>query len=172
MAFPDRPVSPQWRYILLSLVGVYEMLFLLNPSPAPAATSSISSALFADPALGTQTSLFSALWPRRVAYQHVRFLHSLFVLCSFALSNIVPVLFPSPTPEMQEQWITNEAKQILLQANAISQEGAPWCSSPHTRGTLTSLQQQHKCRRSCTPPTAHKARRSRSWASSRPQTTS
>ena len=134
MAFPDRPVSPQWRYILLSLVGVYEMLFLLNPSPAPAATSSISSALFADPALGTQTSLFSALWPRRVAYQHVRFLHSLFVLCSFALSNIVPVLFPSPTPEMQEQWIVNEAKQILLQANAISQEGAPWCSfSHHTR---------------------------------------
>ena len=99
------------------------MLFLLNPSPAPAATSSISSALFADPALGTQTSLFAVLWPRPVAYQHVRFLHALFVLCSFALSNVVPVLFPVPSEEARERALVQEAQAILQLSNAMSQEG-------------------------------------------------
>ncbi|KAI0740977.1 hypothetical protein C8Q76DRAFT_689652 [Earliella scabrosa] len=111
-----------WRYILLALIAVYEMLFILNPSPAPQASSTLSSALFSDPTDEAHTTLFTFFWPRRVAYQHIRFLHSLFVLCSFALSNVVPVLFPSPTPEMTEKWILNEAQQIVAHANAIAQE--------------------------------------------------
>ncbi|RDX39575.1 DnaJ-domain-containing protein [Lentinus brumalis] len=111
-----------WRYLILALTAVYEMLYILNPSPAPASASSFSSTLFADPTAAAHTSLFSFLWPRRVAYQHVRFLHSLFVLASFALSNVVPALFPAPTPEMEAQHIVNEAQQILLQSRAISHE--------------------------------------------------
>ncbi|RDX43389.1 DnaJ-domain-containing protein [Lentinus brumalis] len=111
-----------WRYLILALTAVYEMLYILNPSPAPVSASSFSSTLFADPTAAAHTSLFSFLWPRRVAYQHVRFLHSLFVLASFALSNVVPALFPAPTPEMEAQHIVNEAQQILLQSRAISHE--------------------------------------------------
>lgn len=98
------------------------MLFILDPSPSPTSSAKLSSTLFADPTGETHTTLFSFFWPRRVAYQNVRFLHSLFVLGSFALSNVAPVLFPAATPEIQEKWIINEAQQILMHANAISQE--------------------------------------------------
>ncbi len=101
------------------------MLFILDPSPSPtsAAGSKLASMLFADPASTAHTSIFSLFWPRRVAYQHIRFLHSLFVLCSFALSNIAPVLFPQMSPEMEERVIISQAQQILQTANQISAEG-------------------------------------------------
>ena len=105
------------------------MLFILNPSPSPGSSSQLSSVLFTDPAQGTHTSLLTFFWPRRVAYQHIRFLHSLFVLCSFSLSNVVPVLFPTPSQEVQDKWVLAEAQQILHLANTISQECASACPS-------------------------------------------
>ena len=38
--------------------------------------------------------LLGVLFPDRVAFQHVLFLHQLFVFLSVALSRVVPVLFP------------------------------------------------------------------------------
>ena len=128
----------QWRYILLALIAVYEMLFILNPSPAPQASSTLSSALFSDPTDEAHTTLFTFFWPRRVAYQHIRFLHSLFVLCSFALSNVVPVLFPSLATEMQEMQILKGAQQILAHANAIAQL-TPCAPPPLPRSVLTDF---------------------------------
>ncbi|TBU27885.1 DnaJ-domain-containing protein [Dichomitus squalens] len=111
-----------WRYILLALISVYEMLFILDPSPSPGSASKLSSVLFADPASTAHTSFFTLFWPRRVAYQHIRFLHSLFVLCSFALSNVAPVLFPQPSREMEEKILLSQAQQILQLSNQISAE--------------------------------------------------
>ena len=51
------------------------------------------------------------------------FLHALFVLCSFALSNVVPVLFPVPSEEVRERALVQEAQAILQLSNAMSQEG-------------------------------------------------
>ena len=100
------------------------MLFILNPSPSQAAPTQLSAALFADPARGTHAGLLTFLWPRRVAYQHIRFLHALFVLCSFALSNVAPVLFPQPTREAEERVVVGRAQQILQLAGQISAEGS------------------------------------------------
>ena len=100
------------------------MLFILNPSPSQAAPTQLSAALFADPARGTHAGLLTFLWPRRVAYQHIRFLHALFVLASFALSNVVPVLFPTPSRELEEKWAAGEAQQILQLSGIVAQEGA------------------------------------------------
>ena len=108
------------------------MLFILDPSPSPASTtgSKLASVLFADPASTAHTSVFSLLWPRRVAYQHIRFLHALFVLCSFALSNVAPVLFPQPSAELAEKVIISQAQHILQMANQISAEGVFGTASP------------------------------------------
>ncbi|CAL1711494.1 unnamed protein product [Somion occarium] len=92
-----------WRYLLFAFMFVYELLFLLSPSPSPPSStaasslSSISSFLFSDSSSrsATKNSILSLLWPNRVAYQHVRFLHSLSILLSVAFSRVAPVLFPS-----------------------------------------------------------------------------
>ncbi|KAI0369078.1 DnaJ-domain-containing protein [Pilatotrama ljubarskyi] len=119
---PSSPVS-YWRYLMLAFTAVYELLFLLGPSVSPAsASTTFSSVIFADPAATTHTSLFAFLWPRRVPYQHVRFLHNLWVLGCFALSNVVPVVFPAPSAAFEEQWVFNEAKQIASLSSSILRE--------------------------------------------------
>ncbi|EIW54344.1 uncharacterized protein TRAVEDRAFT_31328 [Trametes versicolor FP-101664 SS1] len=118
---PSSTVS-YWRYIMLAFTAVYELLFLLNPSPAPSSGTSFSSVVFTDPTIAAHTSFFSFLWPHRVPYQHVRFLHTLWVLGCFALSNVAPVVFPAPSPEFQENWIANEAQQISTLSAAVARE--------------------------------------------------
>lgn len=108
---------------MLAFTAVYELLFLLDPSPAPTSGTTLSSVLFSDPTVATHASLFSLLWPNRVPYQHVRFLHTLWVLGCFALSNVAPVIFPAPPTEFLEKWILNEAQQISTLSAGIAREG-------------------------------------------------
>ncbi|KAI0774844.1 hypothetical protein BD413DRAFT_603418 [Trametes elegans] len=117
------PVS-FWRYIMLALTAVYELLFLLKPSTNGVANPDFSSVLFTDPATASHTGLFGFLWPQRVPYQHVRFLHTLWVLASFALSNVAPVVLPAPSPEFQEKWILNEAQQIATLSTSLTREAS------------------------------------------------
>mgnify|MGYP006877423911 CR=1 FL=1 len=123
---------------MLAFTAIYELLFILNSTPGPASDSTISSVLFTDPATGAYTSFLTYLWPQRVAYQHILFLHNLWVLGCFALSNIVPIVFPAPSPEMQEMLILNEAKQIATLSQMLSRESEsfpPPSSRPYTYTT-------------------------------------
>ncbi|KAI0645134.1 hypothetical protein C8Q79DRAFT_1011235 [Trametes meyenii] len=145
---PSSPVS-YWRYIMLAFTAVYELLFLLNPSPSP--PSAVTPVLFAEPGAATHTNLFSLLWPHRVSYQHVRFLHTLWVLGCFALSNVAPAVFPSPSPAVQEKWILTETEQLAKLAGAIALESnaqlstlfhpvhGPRTGTPATEGTFPYL---------------------------------
>ncbi|OBZ69892.1 Chaperone protein DnaJ [Grifola frondosa] len=113
------PVS-FWRFILFFALLVYELVFVLGPSPSPSSNSSLSSFLFFDPASPSSTSILGLLWRRRVAYQHIRFLHSLFVLCSVGLSRVAPVLFPSEDLDMKQ--LQAEIDRIALLAKTINLE--------------------------------------------------
>ncbi|KAI0326077.1 DnaJ-domain-containing protein [Cubamyces sp. BRFM 1775] len=115
------PVS-FWRYIMLAFTAIYELLFILKSTPGPASTTTISSVLFTDPATGVHTSFLTFFWPQRVAYQHILFLHNLWVLGCFALSNIVPIVFPAPPPELQEMLVLKEATQIATLSQMLSRE--------------------------------------------------
>ena len=89
------PTYPsQWRYILFAAMFIYELIFILSPSSIAPSSTPISPFIFTDSTTAVSNSFFSFLWPNRVAYQHVRFLHSLSILLSVALSRVAPVLFP------------------------------------------------------------------------------
>lgn len=78
----------QWRYLLF--VGMFALeLYLIV---APSATSSASGYSFVDEA-SPQWMLFEHVFPQRVAYQHILFLHQVFLFMSVAVSRVAPVLF-------------------------------------------------------------------------------
>ncbi|KAH9919067.1 DnaJ-domain-containing protein [Amylocystis lapponica] len=112
-----------WRYLLFATVLVYELLFILGPSPAPPPDPSVSSLLLTNPAAPTYTSIFTFLWPRRVAYQHVKFLHSLFLFLSVALARVAPVLFPAPFDEFADpKRLQAEVDRLSLLAKLVDRE--------------------------------------------------
>jgi hypothetical protein len=43
---------------------------------------------------GANKTLLHVIFPQRVAFQHILFLHQLFIFLSAALSNIAPYFFP------------------------------------------------------------------------------
>ncbi|KAF8663653.1 hypothetical protein AX16_000895 [Volvariella volvacea WC 439] len=79
------PVS-FWRFILYALVLALEVTLLVGPS-APTSSESISQ---------LPTSFLTNIFPQRVAYQHILFLHQVFMFFSVALSRVAPQ-FASPT---------------------------------------------------------------------------
>lgn len=74
-----------WRYILLVIFFATELGLVLHPSP-----SSYSSIFDA----ASSKTWLDVIFPQRVAFQHILFLHQLFVFVSYALTNVAPVLFP------------------------------------------------------------------------------
>ncbi|EIN06592.1 DnaJ-domain-containing protein [Punctularia strigosozonata HHB-11173 SS5] len=78
-----------WRYILFFALFASELTLLLGPSPSPA-----SSPLASEASISPSGNLLTYLFPRRVPYQHVLFLHQIFMFMSVALSRVAPVLFP------------------------------------------------------------------------------
>ncbi|KZT69625.1 DnaJ-domain-containing protein [Daedalea quercina L-15889] len=82
-----------WRYLLFAAMFAYELKYILGPSPS--SPELFSSVFLSEPGSASYAGVLAMLWPRRVAWQHVRFLHSLFVFSSAALSQVAPVLFSS-----------------------------------------------------------------------------
>lgn len=113
----------QWRYLLFASLFAYELAFLLSPSPTPPSATALSDFLFTDPASPSHNSILGLLWPNRVAYQHIRFLHSLFMLCSVAVSRVAPVLFPSPIQALDPQSLVTELNKLNGLAQAADAEG-------------------------------------------------
>lgn len=79
-----------WRYILYLTFFASELSLLVHPSP------SSSSSIF------VSGSILHSLFPGRVAFQHVLFLHQLFMFLTTALTNVAPVLFSGDPSETQD----------------------------------------------------------------------
>jgi len=62
--------------------------------------------------------IWSLLFPERVQYQHILFLHQLSIFFSVALSRVAPILFPK---SIEEDWDVKNWKTLLEQNNQIAQ---------------------------------------------------
>lgn len=99
----------------------YELKYILGPSPS-SSPDSLTSVFFSEPGSTAHTGVLTALWPRRVAWQHVRFLHSLFVFSSAALSQVIPVLFPSSREESISPRVQGLLQRIAFIATAVDRD--------------------------------------------------
>ncbi|KAJ3569469.1 hypothetical protein NP233_g5023 [Leucocoprinus birnbaumii] len=117
-----------WRYLLFSAFLVSEMSLILAPT-------------------GKSTFIFTYLFPNRITYQHVLFLHQLFLFFSVALSRVAP-LFSSPEYDAQtEKAILEKTRalasmadreaSIILHADLHSITPSPSKPSPITNGRAT-----------------------------------
>ncbi|KDR75519.1 hypothetical protein GALMADRAFT_247963 [Galerina marginata CBS 339.88] len=95
-----------WRYVLFAALFAGELSFILSPFPAASSnltppTSSFFSFLpsFSVPSptdalslssIFPTTSFLQTIFPNRIPYQHILFLHQLFMFLSVALSRVVP----------------------------------------------------------------------------------
>lgn len=79
----------QWRYLLFIGMFALELYLIVAPSSAP---SRVSAYTFVDQ-VPPQWTLFERVFPQRVAYQHILFLHQVFLFMSVAVSRVAPVLF-------------------------------------------------------------------------------
>jgi hypothetical protein len=94
----------QWRYMLYLALLTMELAFILNSSPLSSDAILVS---------GSQKSIFHVIFPHRVSFQHILFLHQLFMFLSTALTQVAPVLFPGPPP-------TSDADSLLHRLNLIA----------------------------------------------------
>lgn len=83
----------QWRYLLLIILLFSELFLILSPSPTPQAALN-STVPLPPPAPVQSFPILSTLFPTWLPYQHVLFLHQLFVSLSVCISHLAPVLFP------------------------------------------------------------------------------
>ncbi|KAG5722016.1 Chaperone protein dnaJ [Termitomyces sp. T112] len=89
------PVS-FWRYLLYATLFVAEISLILSPSPSSLPTSTL--ALKGLVTTYTTHTPLHTLFPQRLIFQHILFLHQLFVFLSFALGRVVPVLLSAFSP--------------------------------------------------------------------------
>jgi hypothetical protein len=89
-----------WRYVLFFVFFASELAYVLYPSPP---TFSVFSHAFWDPANhGARPTFLHILFPQRVAYQHILFLHQIFIFLSLALTRVAPQLFPNDHLNQQQ----------------------------------------------------------------------
>ncbi|KAG6873144.1 hypothetical protein C0995_002518 [Termitomyces sp. Mi166 len=108
-----------WRHLLYATLFVAEISLILSPSPSSLPTSK-------PPLKGLLTTYTThtplhTLFPQRLIFQHILFLHQLFVFLSFALGRVVPVLISAFSPKnslSHEQ--TQETIQGILQLASIA----------------------------------------------------
>lgn len=91
----------QWRYLLFSFFLISELTLILAPS-------------------GQSTHILAHLFSNRVTFQHILFLHQLFLFFSVALSRVAP-LFSSPGDDPRVEKAILERTQLL--ASAADREG-------------------------------------------------
>ncbi|KAG6828844.1 hypothetical protein H0H92_006603 [Tricholoma furcatifolium] len=97
-----------WRHLLYAALFAAEISLILSPSPSPQSTQTF--ALTGLRTTYTTHTPLHTLFPQRLIYQHILFLHQLFVFLSIALSRVVPVLIsafsqPSITPAQNQELI-------------------------------------------------------------------
>lgn len=87
----------QWRYVLFASLLAGELSFILSPFPAYPANIFPASGLLTSTSTELSTSgllptfsILQTIFPNRVPYQHILFLHQCFMFLSVALSRVVP----------------------------------------------------------------------------------
>jgi hypothetical protein len=112
----------QWRYLLFISMFALELYLVLSPSPSP--SPGPSAYTFIDQA-PSHTTLLNTLFPKRVAYQHILFLHQIFFFMSVALSRVAPVLFAglmSVDEGVEGGAVRAMGERIAVLANAVERE--------------------------------------------------
>ncbi|GAA6001652.1 hypothetical protein JCM10207_002249 [Rhodosporidiobolus poonsookiae] len=93
-----------WRYLALFLSFSLELHFLLRPTPSPT---------------------FSLLFPRRLTFEHVALLRQIFISTSMAMSQLAPLLFPSPPSSSSSDAGAGEGEDALARALADAEQLKP-----------------------------------------------
>ncbi|KAJ7108440.1 hypothetical protein C8R43DRAFT_187412 [Mycena crocata] len=84
-----------WRYVLYVSLFASELALLLSPSPSLMPSSKLLLGPLTHPSEGpSHRTILHVLFPGRVPYQHILFLHQLFLFMSIALSRVAPQFFP------------------------------------------------------------------------------
>ncbi|KAK7057706.1 J domain-containing protein [Favolaschia claudopus] len=93
-AIGDNSPVAFWRYLLFFSLLASELFLLLAPSPSLSPSGLLLGSLTLPTDSPSHRTILHALFPRRVAYQHILFLHQLFLFLSIALSRVAPQFFP------------------------------------------------------------------------------
>ncbi|KAI0317414.1 hypothetical protein OF83DRAFT_1058722 [Amylostereum chailletii] len=101
-----------WRYTLFFTLAAAEIAILFAPSP------SMRTVYDRGP------NILAVILPTRLPYQHIRFLHQIFVFLSVGLSRVVPVLFPSNGEDATNGLSPAQTSDMLMRAKTIDAEGS------------------------------------------------
>lgn len=139
----DTDTESQWRYLLFALGLMCELSVILAPFPfsqasldtlsIQAVTSTVWSSpeslktlitpqLTRPPLSALPLTVLAFLFPSRVPYQHVKFIHQLSVFLSMALTRVAPILMPPP---LADEYVAMERGKLLMSlVQAMEQESA------------------------------------------------
>jgi hypothetical protein len=93
-----------------------ELALLLGPSLTSPSSNSLSSSPTSTESLSSQGNLLVRAFPHRVVYQHILFLHQLFMFMSVAVSKVAPVLFPPSIDEIDGTGIDTNSLQLVVKS--------------------------------------------------------
>jgi len=97
-----------WRYTLFFGHFASELSLLFSPSPSSPEYQGYS--------------VLSMLFPTRLAFQHIRLLHQLFMFFSIAVSRVAPVLFPDASDDASSVYLAQSAAAILEKVKNVDRE--------------------------------------------------
>ncbi|KAI0279093.1 hypothetical protein BGY98DRAFT_1096332 [Russula aff. rugulosa BPL654] len=97
-----------WRYTLFFGHFASELSLLFSPSPSSPEYQGYS--------------ILSLLFPTRLAFQHIRLLHQLFMFFSIAVSRVAPVLFPDASDDPSSLFLAQNAAAILEKVKNVDRE--------------------------------------------------
>lgn len=83
--------------------------------------------LISDPAVQpTHLTFLHVIFPNRVAFQHILFLHQLFVFLSIALSRVAPQLFPEIDESQATRGLIERVRALAGLADRESTSDIPF----------------------------------------------
>ncbi|KAI0300441.1 hypothetical protein B0F90DRAFT_1817509 [Multifurca ochricompacta] len=97
-----------WRYTLFFGHFASELSLLFGPSPSSPDYQGYS--------------FLSLFFPTRLAFQHIRLLHQLFMFFSIAISRVAPVLFPDASDDASSPILALGAAAILEKVKTVDRE--------------------------------------------------
>lgn len=97
-----------WRYTLFFGHFASELSLLFSPSPSSPEYQGYS--------------ILSLLFPTRLAFQHIRLLHQVFMFFSIAVSRVAPVLFPDSIDDAASPVLAHGAVAILEKVKNVDRE--------------------------------------------------
>ncbi|KAH9072788.1 DnaJ-domain-containing protein, partial [Lactarius deliciosus] len=105
-----------WRYTLFFGHFASELSLLFSPSPSSPEYQGYS--------------VLSLIFPTRLAFQHIRLLHQVFMFFSIAVSRVAPVLFPDAADDASSPVLAHGAVAILEKIKNVDRERE---TPPHFR---------------------------------------